>query len=261
MMNRRRDGRQCAKTGPRPAARSRQKPRSHDTSRIAWAKLMARMGEEFLVACPACGGDIRLIAFITEPGPIRKVLTHLGEPLEPPPVFPARGPPIDWGEFVQAHDDRAIFQASPDDLAVIDIHSLEPASDTRRRSHGNVRLGRGLRQREKNAIAEGKPRVLGTLFAARKNGPTAHEPLVSSGVFAEVPLTGLSVYPAIDMHPLPSADGALDVVVHSETLEHVAHPVRALEECRRVWCPPPNLGKAARAGRDRRRSPSTRRPP
>jgi len=32
-----------------------------------------------------CGGDIRLIAFITEPGPIRKILTHLGEPLEPPP--------------------------------------------------------------------------------------------------------------------------------------------------------------------------------
>ena len=39
------------------------KPRSHDTSRIAWAKLMARAGEEFPLACPTCGGDIRLIAF------------------------------------------------------------------------------------------------------------------------------------------------------------------------------------------------------
>jgi hypothetical protein len=36
------------------------KPRSHDTSRIAWAKLMARVGEEFPLACPTCGGDIRL---------------------------------------------------------------------------------------------------------------------------------------------------------------------------------------------------------
>jgi hypothetical protein len=36
------------------------KPRSHDTSRIAWAKLMARVGEEFPLECPACGGDIRL---------------------------------------------------------------------------------------------------------------------------------------------------------------------------------------------------------
>jgi hypothetical protein len=64
---------------------------------------MARMGEEFPLECPACGGDIRLIAFITEPGPIRKILTHLGEPLEPPPISPARGPPTDWGELVQVH--------------------------------------------------------------------------------------------------------------------------------------------------------------
>jgi hypothetical protein len=35
---------------------------------------MARVGEEFPLACPACGGDIRLIAFITDPGPIRKIL-------------------------------------------------------------------------------------------------------------------------------------------------------------------------------------------
>ena len=100
------------------------RPRSHDTSRIAWAKLMARVGEEFPLECPNCGGDIRLIAFITEPGPIRKILTHLGEPLEPPPVSPARGPPTDWGELVQIHDDRAIFQAPPDELPAIDIHSL-----------------------------------------------------------------------------------------------------------------------------------------
>jgi hypothetical protein len=101
-----------------------QKPRSHDTSRIARAKLMARVGEEFPLECPNCGGDIRLIAFITEPGPIRKILTHLGEPLEQPPVSPARGPPTDWGELVQVHDDRDIFQASPDEVLAIDIHSL-----------------------------------------------------------------------------------------------------------------------------------------
>jgi hypothetical protein len=99
-------------------------PRSHDTSRIAWAKLMARVGEEFPLECPACGGDIRLISFITEPGPIRKILTHLGEPLEPPPISPARGPPTDWGELVQAHDDRDVFQGRIDELPVIDIHSL-----------------------------------------------------------------------------------------------------------------------------------------
>jgi len=39
-------------------------------------------------------------------------------------VSPARGPPTDWGELVQAHDDRDVLQASPDELPVIDIHSL-----------------------------------------------------------------------------------------------------------------------------------------
>jgi len=59
----------------------------------------------------------------------------MGEPLEPPPVSPARGPPTDWGELVQVHDDRAIFQASPDELPVIDIHSLiRPVSDAQHRS-------------------------------------------------------------------------------------------------------------------------------
>jgi len=100
------------------------KPRSHDTSRIAWAKLLARVGEEFPLECPGCGGDIRLIAFITDQRAIRKILTHLSEPLEPPPITPARGPPTDWGELVQVHDDRDIFQERIDELPVIDIRSL-----------------------------------------------------------------------------------------------------------------------------------------
>ncbi|MCE2726961.1 MAG: hypothetical protein LW698_09325 [Planctomycetaceae bacterium] len=45
---------------------------------------MPRVGEEFPLECPNCGGDIQLIAFITQPEPIRKILTHLGAPLEPP---------------------------------------------------------------------------------------------------------------------------------------------------------------------------------
>ncbi len=67
--------------------------------------------------------------------PLRKALTALavgnvgkqrdaatgGEPLEPPPVSPARGPPADWGEFVQIHDDRDVFQ-STDRRAARDRH-------------------------------------------------------------------------------------------------------------------------------------------
>ena len=41
-----------------------------------------------------------------------------------PPHVPARGPPTDWGELVQVHDDSDVFQSSPDELPAIDIHSL-----------------------------------------------------------------------------------------------------------------------------------------
>jgi len=44
-------------------------------------KLLARVGEGFPLECLNCGGDIRLIAFITEPGTIRKILSQLGEPI------------------------------------------------------------------------------------------------------------------------------------------------------------------------------------
>jgi hypothetical protein len=107
------------------AAAWRRPPRTSSTaSRIAWAKLLARIGEQFPLQCPACGGDIRLIAFITDPAPIRKILEAIGEPLEPPPLASARGPPIHWLDLVQAHDGRDVFQTTPDELPVIDIHAL-----------------------------------------------------------------------------------------------------------------------------------------
>jgi SAM-dependent methyltransferase len=44
-------------------------------------------------------------------------------------------------------------------------------------------------------------------------------------------------YPEIDMMNLPLEDRTFDLVVHSDTLEHVLHPVRGLSECRRVLKP------------------------
>jgi SAM-dependent methyltransferase len=44
-------------------------------------------------------------------------------------------------------------------------------------------------------------------------------------------------YPEVDMHALPFAAGAFDLVVHSDTLEHVPDPIHALAECRRVLNP------------------------
>jgi SAM-dependent methyltransferase len=44
-------------------------------------------------------------------------------------------------------------------------------------------------------------------------------------------------YPLIDMHALPYAGDSFDLVVHSDTLEHVSNPIHALVECRRVLRP------------------------
>jgi hypothetical protein len=41
-----------------------------------------------------------------EPGPIRKILPRLGEPLEFARLTPAHVPPTDWGKVVQAHAER-----------------------------------------------------------------------------------------------------------------------------------------------------------
>lgn len=55
-----------------------------------------------------------------------------------------------------------------------------------------------------------------------------------SPVLACMPGRTLACFPDIDMHALPYGPESFDLVVHSDTLEHVAQPIRALAECRRV---------------------------
>jgi hypothetical protein len=59
-----------------------------------WALLLTRIDEVFPLVCPRCGGEMRIIAFITDAGAVRDILTHLGEPTSPPRLMPARAPPL-----------------------------------------------------------------------------------------------------------------------------------------------------------------------
>jgi len=49
-----------------------------------WAVLIFRIYEVFPQLCPKCGGQMGLIAFITEGTQIRKILGHIGVDSEPP---------------------------------------------------------------------------------------------------------------------------------------------------------------------------------
>jgi Putative transposase/Transposase zinc-binding domain len=87
-----------------------------------WAVLIARIYEVFPLLCPICGGQMRIIAFITHSADIRQILEHIGVESEPPKISPARGPPL-WDECGDAHQGEG-SQVEPNwDLAA------QPAPD------------------------------------------------------------------------------------------------------------------------------------
>jgi hypothetical protein len=51
--------------------------------------------------CPRCGEPMKILAFILEREVIVRILRHIGEDADPPPVPPARPPPQFALEFAQ----------------------------------------------------------------------------------------------------------------------------------------------------------------
>jgi hypothetical protein len=105
----------AAPTQPEPV------PPKRSPAHYLWAVLIARIYEVFPLVCPMCGGQMHLIAFITEGAQIRRILDHIGVDSEPPRIWQARGPPL-WDDSDAQTDDGA--QIAPDwDLAA------QPAPD------------------------------------------------------------------------------------------------------------------------------------
>ena len=64
-----------------------------------------------VLACPRCGGRLRLIALIDPAAVIQRILRHLGEPAEVPVPRPSRAPPL-FERAASWDDDRPAFNPS-----------------------------------------------------------------------------------------------------------------------------------------------------
>jgi hypothetical protein len=51
---------------------------------------LARIYPILPLRCTLCGGEMRIIAFVTDAAALKTILEHLGEPSAPPEVAPAR---------------------------------------------------------------------------------------------------------------------------------------------------------------------------
>ncbi len=69
--------------------------------------LIARIYEVLPLLDPMCGGQMRLIAFVTEGTQIRKILNHIGVDSVPPHISSARGPPL-WDDCGDAQMDDGV---------------------------------------------------------------------------------------------------------------------------------------------------------
>jgi hypothetical protein len=69
-----------------------------------WAARILRSLKLDVLACPTCGGRMKVISCLTQPAEIRKFLRSIGLSSEIPSRAPPRDPP--QGEFEFAHQER-----------------------------------------------------------------------------------------------------------------------------------------------------------
>jgi len=61
--------------------------------RLDWAALLRRVYRFDVLHCPQCAEPMHVVAAISEPNVIAKILQHLGLPSAVPDCAPARAPP------------------------------------------------------------------------------------------------------------------------------------------------------------------------
>ena len=72
---------------------SREAPATSLSRYLDWAALLERVFAADVTKCSHCGGQVRILAFLTHPDITTPILEHLGLPTQPPSIASARDPP------------------------------------------------------------------------------------------------------------------------------------------------------------------------
>ncbi len=136
--------------------------------------------------------------------------------------------PVLWSQLIEQ------WQLSPAEVAYVDRQQGECCANCGANLR-SIALANSLR-----TVAQ-TPHMLRDFAGSAKAAQIRILELNEAGtlhpVLSQMPGHVFGTYPKIDMHALPWPDETFDIVVHSDTLEHVANPVHALVECRRVLKP------------------------
>lgn len=140
-----------------------------------------------------------------------------------------RDQPVLWDRLI------AEWQLSPEEVAYVDRQQGTQCVHC----HSSLRANALAMAIASWAGRAGEPlmTVLGGAEAQTLRVLEINEAATLSPLLRTLPGHVLAEYPAVDMTAMPYADGSFDLVVHSDTLEHVPNPIRALSECRRVLRP------------------------
>ena len=120
----------CSSTAADPAQRARTKaieghpgtqPEVHPPRHRSWARLLKRVLDVDALTCTRCATPMIIVAFLTNPAILRRILDHLGLPATPPPIAPSRRRPDDDDTLPFLDDQDRPNQHCP----------ARPASDTR----------------------------------------------------------------------------------------------------------------------------------
>lgn len=85
--------------------------------RLPWAALLKRVLDVDALACPKCNTPMVVLAFLTDPAVVRRILEHLGLPAEPIQLAPARCPFDEPAAFTEPEPDPPFFVETASDAS------------------------------------------------------------------------------------------------------------------------------------------------